>query len=351
MINYNDSIEKSKHSLLVGGSPRRWICEVHREIYDIIDNEISDNDKKEQTFNLLAEAYWMGKKMSDRLLEFKVDLSKTSQGRNADLESDLSKRAERLNLLKNIYCVNIDTINWCNRKCDWCPNKFLDKTPDMKMSPEIFQRIIRQLRDYGYKGQIHPYLFGEPFADDRILKFCEHIKLVLPDTFIRITTNGDYLQTTGDIDVVFEAGVDSLLVDHYDGKFKDIRKARDKDYSKLTHFGLNYLKETFYNRAHGIDCTPIDSMRECKCSLFMGKLNFDYKGNLILCCSDFKSEVIFGNIMEQPLSMIMGSDLYKKYYYVHKEKKGYELPVCERCNHIWGKNENPTGNTGKVSMG
>lgn len=332
---YNDSIESVKQTLLVGSSPRRWICEVHREIYDLIESEIPDKNKRERLHNLIAEAYWMGKKMSDKLKDLKVKVTEEDDGGlNVNFEDDIYKRAARLNLLQNIKSLQIETISWCNRKCDWCPNKDLVKTPNMLMEVDVLLRVLRQLKEYGYKGDIHPYLNGEPFADKRILRICDLIKEYLPNNYLRVVTNGDYIKTTGDLDYIFAHGVDSLHINHYDGPFKDIRKARDKDYEKISHFGMAYLQPSFYNRAGQVEYEPTNDRAKGSCDWFLHKLFFNYKGDLVLCCSDFKYEVVFGNIMKQPLAAILNGDLYRKYYYAHKEGRGKEMPLCERCNHI-----------------
>jgi radical SAM protein with 4Fe4S-binding SPASM domain len=205
--NYNDSVGKIKEILLVGSSKKRWICEVHREIYDIVDEEIYNEEKKDKILNLIAEAYWLGKKMSDKLKSLKINLSEEHIGDNLDFNSDIHRRAIRLRLLKDIKYVFIED-----------------------MPTNINNRLLRQLMDYGYNGNIT----------------------------------------------------------------KEIYKNDDKS-----------------------------------CGYFLNKLYFNSKGDMIVCRN---SDIIFGNITNKPLSLILTSDLYYKYYHAHKEGKQKE--VCERCNCI-----------------
>jgi cyclic pyranopterin phosphate synthase len=326
---YTDSLDKSKEAILYGASPRRWICEVHREIYDFIENN-TDGDLKGKGLDLVAEAFWYGKKMADRLVELNDDVENAP--RNPDFDDDLERRSSRLNLLKDIWSVNIDTMDWCNRKCDWCPNKDRKTSPDNLMKDEVLVRILKQLLDHSYRGEIHPFLNGEPSLDKRMPDIVRIIKRVLPKSFVKIVTSGDGLRTAFDLDLYFAAGVDSIHMNHYDGRFAHIKKARDHQYEKLSHFGLAHLTPTFYNRAGKVDYTPRKKVEQC--DWFLHKLVFNYKGDMILCCSDFNSEVVFGNIMDQPLSMIMQSDLYKKYKRAHKDKNIGDLPLCKDCNRI-----------------
>lgn len=50
---------------------RRTICEVHREIYDILYNEFRDHDQFDEIVDKLEEAFTMAKKMAHRLMQYK----------------------------------------------------------------------------------------------------------------------------------------------------------------------------------------------------------------------------------------------------------------------------------------
>ncbi len=55
----------------------RTICEVHREIYDILDNideeEVLECEVKDNIIKLLEEAYLMAKKMNQKLQQYKYN--------------------------------------------------------------------------------------------------------------------------------------------------------------------------------------------------------------------------------------------------------------------------------------
>jgi len=56
-------------------SNKRTICEVHREIYDIL-LDLPDGEKKEQAIDLIEEAFKMAKSMNRKLFEYKSDWDK-----------------------------------------------------------------------------------------------------------------------------------------------------------------------------------------------------------------------------------------------------------------------------------
>ena len=51
----------------------RTICEVHREIYDIVYDNMPDGPAKQDIENKLEEAFLMAKKMNDKLRQYKFD--------------------------------------------------------------------------------------------------------------------------------------------------------------------------------------------------------------------------------------------------------------------------------------
>ena len=52
-------------------SPRRTICEVHREIYDILEEHFKDSKQFPELESRLQECYLMAKKMSLKLQQYK----------------------------------------------------------------------------------------------------------------------------------------------------------------------------------------------------------------------------------------------------------------------------------------
>ena len=95
---------------------------------------------------------------------------------------------------------------------------------------------------------------------------------------------------------------------------------------------MKALRPTFDNRAGKVGY--ILERKKSKCSYFLEKLNFRHNGDLVLCCADYNYDVVFGNVMEQPLAQILNSELYRKYWYAHKERNGKQLPLCRDCNVI-----------------
>ncbi len=120
--------------------------------------------------------------------------------------------------------IQIQTIEFCNLKCDFCPNHYIiwDRTEDKKrgipynlMTVENYTKIVKNLAELGYKGRFSPYLMNEPLIDkDRIVEFIKIAREHLPDSFIQMDSNGTGLtkELMGDM---IDAGLNRIQLDDY----------------------------------------------------------------------------------------------------------------------------------------
>ncbi|MEL6207982.1 MAG: SPASM domain-containing protein, partial [Pseudomonadota bacterium] len=56
-----------------------------------------------------------------------------------------------------------------------------------------------------------------------------------------------------------------------------------------------------------------------------------YTGDVVLCCCDWRGEVVFGNIMVEDLDTILQGDLARSYR-DHLARKDRSLPLCRSCD-------------------
>ena len=76
--------------------------------------------------------------------------------------------------------IQIQTIEFCNLKCDFCPNHYMiwDRLEGKKkgipyniMSIENYTKIVKNLADLNFTGRVSPYLMNEPLMDkDRMVE-------------------------------------------------------------------------------------------------------------------------------------------------------------------------------------
>jgi|TARA_Y100000310_G_scaffold71534_1_gene67382 radical SAM protein with 4Fe4S-binding SPASM domain len=198
------------------------------------------------------------------------------------------------------------------------------------MPDEIFDKILADLKDIDFKGGIHPYLMGEPLTDVKIAEKVKKIRSIFPENVIYLSTNGDYL-TTELIENLIDAGITWFGVSHYDSKNQHLIKLTKK-YGNIVHTSLGRLRHSFYNRGGNVKIGCIIPRQ--KCEWIFEKAYINYKGDVILCCSDYKYEVVFGNVLDDSFDRIYNSKEYNRYRDFHSQQRGKELKLCRNCNRI-----------------
>lgn len=284
----------------------------------------------------------------------------------------LLNEIEDKNMQRNIFKANIKSINieihsYCNRKCWYCPNSFIDRHSNfIEMDEKIFLKILENLREIDYSNHIGLIRYNESLSNkELVLKRIKQIKEYIPNCILQIFTNGDYL-TREYLKELKMAGINSMIISyHYDGKFdpNNIKPFMEKNINKwglkidkvidnenLTQIVLkddcieyfvynlwNFL-EGGANRAGTID--KINEKLEEKtiqCYYPFDNIEIDYKGFMMACCH-VRSEV------DKHKSMILGDlngkeDIFqiftsKKYVNTRKylSRNSVKKEPCNLCN-------------------
>jgi len=86
--------ESIRNSVLNTTAKLRTVCEVHREMWDIID-QLEDVDIKKQLRDRIIVAYDMGKRMNAKLKSYKKDWDRDMWEKNLDIVVDRKYRKKR----------------------------------------------------------------------------------------------------------------------------------------------------------------------------------------------------------------------------------------------------------------
>jgi len=73
---------------------KRSICEVHRQIYDAVNDAAISDEEKEKIVDLLEEAYTYGKKMDLKLQQYKHNWSDGWWKKNRKFKVEWDKKKE-----------------------------------------------------------------------------------------------------------------------------------------------------------------------------------------------------------------------------------------------------------------
>lgn len=225
--------------------------------------------------------------------------------------------------------IQIGTIDYCNRKCPWCPESYLGKTPDRVMDMDVYFKILDDLAEVNYKGKLHLYLMNEPLCDSRIKDLIAMARGEFSENLIFISTNGDLLDGPDSLRSLLDVGLTWMAISDYDqqGKF-----GYAAAFPNVVVTTLKQLRPTFYNRGGHIDVDCREDRKQCE--WVHQKAYINYKGDVILCCSDYHYDVVFGNVMERPFGEIYNGAEYRAYRKAHALGRGKEMPLCDKCDRI-----------------
>lgn len=251
---------------------------------------------------------------------------------------------------------NGELFSYCNRKCDWCPNKFVDRQTHEYINKDLFLRVIDELAEAGYTGAITFSRYNEPLSDVAVLnEAIEEIRDRMPNCKCITNTNGDYLTK----EVLSKLMIDELTIMDYDGKgkrkalkhLKECGATVDKVEKKYiyAHFGnmqILYYLDWQKNR-HITDRAGLlpkykgpYRLRPCHEPRYFVGINYD--GTVSPCCNIRNDcagtqPFILGDLHTAKLSTILESEKAMNFMQNCEDMKFAELPCCHTCDNIGGR--------------
>ncbi len=267
--------------------------------------------------------------------------------------------------------VAVETTNHCNAKCVFCPNNALarDKGP---MCDELFEKIIEDCREFPLPA-IEPFIQGDPFSDPKILSRLEHIRRRLPETKLRLYTNG-YGMTPKKIDQLVGLGIDHLYIslntldpERYesvmglklqrtldnlayltDGSRKDrvaanitfrMTRLSDSSVEEQRDFeayckdrGVKSFIVGLFNYKGDINTTLPVPRYGCE---HVGRLDILASGRVTLCCMDQDGDYGWGDLNEHSVLELYRHKRAREYRRMHATGRRREIEPCGTCNNFW----------------
>lgn len=266
--------------------------------------------------------------------------------------------------------IQIQTVSWCNRSCTFCPSgKF--PVPKAFMAVEVYHRVIDQLHDLNFRGRISPYLMNESLLDKRLPDLIAYTRARCLDSWIALNSNGDALSEQL-ICRLFDAGLNCLDVNAYDNPAQHkahvalaerVVTRRDD----ITHT-TGYLDSHFNNTAnlprstkivHCRDMTSweqrfrakkatpdminrsgnvpasrrLDAPLTSGCPRPFQQMYINYLGKAVLCCNDWRFEVIMGDTATSSLLEIWTNATYQ-IYRQNLQRNNRAMPLCGTCDYL-----------------
>lgn len=238
--------------------------------------------------------------------------------------------------------IEIETFNRCNGECDFCPvNRHIDPRHAVKMSDELFDSIIGQLRELDYDGDICLFSNNESLLDKRIEDFSAKAKQSVPKANIVFSTNGTLL--TPERYRALIDNTDLFYVNNYCDDFQltplskeimALAQSRDEWWRK-THIVIRYRREIMSSRggqAPNKSDLPPPALKT-GCTYPAEQMIVRPDGKLSLCCNDALGKYTLGDLSVQSLTEAWWGEKYENLRSkLLSSRSGFEL--CHNCDTL-----------------
>lgn len=251
--------------------------------------------------------------------------------------------------------IQIEFVEGCNRRCEFCGTMGMNIEKLHYMKPETLQKIVLDIKRLKWHSMILLACHGEPTLHPYCLEFIQYIRKELPKQRITMMTNGfSILRDITMIKKLLDAGINNLILDEYKDnpildKIKDYVKENNVELivggtTKL--FGTKKiiqvnppleLNNTSITRKlvnHcGAGMEPLKEPLERKCARVFREMLIRYDGNVAICCNDFRGEYPIANVNEMPLENVWMHPRFesaRKFLYTGCRK----FNPCNKCNAL-----------------
>lgn len=280
----------------------------------------------------------------------------------------LTRNEKKKLFAKYVLNINIETSAFCNRKCEYCPLKTIERKQDF-ITDNHWELIMSELEEIGYKGRITLCLYNEPLLDLSLNDKIREIRKRLPETKICLYSNGDYL-TEEKLEELSFSGLNWMLITrHVEGEFFDIERCKIKNgqyikklgldnyitgYRELNRNNVSYLlmykslelyivtnnwSVTGCDRGGEIESLKAPMVREQPCAKAIRDFNIAYNGVVKSCCNIyFGKNADFGNIETNGIldSYFDNLRMFRREMFRYGKKAG----GCKYCNEPDNSNPN-----------
>lgn len=277
---------------------------------------------------------------------------------------------------KGPFNLVIETSNFCNARCLMCPNSSLKRSKQV-MAPKVFEKIVERVREE--KLPINKVFFsglGEPLSDPQIISRIKALKglglsvklytnasLLAPGISrelvnlgldeINISFNGttpgqyrqvmglDFEQTKNQIENLIrlkrekKSSCPKILISSV------LIEENKKDVEKHLKAWRNRVDSVTVTMAHqwgggvGIksDFRASPTERTYPCRSLWQTFMIDSLGNFVVCCRDYESRYVLGNVLTHSFAEIQKSPILLAFQKQHEKFSQEKLPeMCKLCN-------------------
>lgn len=294
--------------------------------------------------------------------------------------------------IKIPFSIQIDICSACNMKCNFCFHSDAEAIAKGNctfgmMSYELFVKIIEDIKQSWGVGSIKKlrlFKIGESLLNPNVCKMVKYAKDSGVAECVEITTNGTLLNKELSQGLI-DAGLDILNIsvngidekqyaenccykmdyDEFINNIKYFYENKKGCRVQVKYSDIGYSeeqKQSFYNYYRSIcdemyvetisatlwQDTKINQVIENQrkgtygqeldekeiCPFLFTTLVINHKGIAHLCCVDWKTEYILGDLKTENIADVWSGEKLKRYQVMHLMKKRRNIPICEKCESL-----------------
>jgi radical SAM protein with 4Fe4S-binding SPASM domain len=275
----------------------------------------------------------------------------------------------RETLFGNPWSIQVETVEGCNRLCEYCGLNGIRNTPGglKLMTLETAEILAKQCADFIPTKRYEFAMHGENLLNPDFIKIVKIFRKNLPNAQMQLTTNGICIiqNMQQKVEELFDAGLNFIVLDTYYPE-RDLLHEKVKELAEITIFDFykdimpfsiwsnngDRIKKTIvvvddisvntgktrnrvlYNHAGNSKTVPVlTTPLKQKCTVPFREISVTWNGSVNLCCMDYSSEFTCGNITEMTLKDIWYSENFMAARRILYNKDRRFTP-CSRCNHV-----------------
>lgn len=260
--------------------------------------------------------------------------------------------------MKDLLGIQLETTTACQASCVFCPRGKLKEHGTMEDG--LYEKIICEAAQLPALGILNIQgNAGEPLCDAKFLDRLEYARSRLNGTALEFYTNGsllnermiDRLKGISDlrINVSLNGGPETrkrlMGLDDYWHVVRmmgRLREAGIPNRASMVAYPEVTLGEISDFIASGGLAIQYQSWagkqyrherrRWTSCNRAMHHVYIRFNGDMTLCCFDTFGDVTFGNLKENTIAELWGSEGHREYVSKHKQGRGNELALCCSCS-------------------
>lgn len=210
------------------------------------------------------------------------------------------------------------------------------------MSESLFQKIIGELAEMNFDGNVSYHFYGEPLLDKRLLRFVQYTVRHLPKSRPLIYSNGDFL-TLDLFQEYIKWGRTRFLITQHDCQMTPNLQAIlwEASAEELARIEIRFPTDFQMMNRSGLIKTmnvPVEPL-EMPCDSPLATVVITVSGNVVPCCNDYLETEVIGSVTTHSLRQVWCSEPFERFRSALSKGDRTQSKLCASCDWVPTKSQ------------